>query len=333
MGGGKLGNYAKEQLTHNGINVIGFLDNAFPYGDESKGICAIDELRQKDIVVISSKAYPTIANQLKNIGISNSIYYEELANRLPSSLDNYNEAYHGIWEEIERNKNRYIWLYNLLQDSVSKQVFSDMIWFRMTYNAEYCAHARGLSLQCGVQDFDDCITRGFSSDTVFCDVGGYDGKTTEDFLKLCPEYKQIYFFEPDIESYETAKKKLDGYRDITYYNSGVGSVDGTARFESIGGNSGRISDSGSIEVPVMTLEKFITEKTYVKMDIEGAEHDALLGMEKQISEFKPMLGISVYHKPGDIHSLASYILTKNPEYRLYLRHYKYNLADTICYFV
>jgi hypothetical protein len=59
--------------------------------------------------------------------------------------------------------------------------------------------------------------------------------------------------------------------------------------------------------------------TLIKMDIEGAELNALRGASKIIARDKPRLAVCVYHKFEDIMNIPSYILSLNPEYKLYLR--------------
>ena len=62
--------------------------------------------------------------------------------------------------------------------------------------------------------------------------------------------------------------------------------------------------------------------TFIKMDIEGFELDALMGSKHHIIMEKPKLAICVYHKPDDLWQIPEYILQLNPSYKLYLRQYK-----------
>lgn len=71
--------------------------------------------------------------------------------------------------------------------------------------------------------------------------------------------------------------------------------------------------------------------TFIKMDVEGAELAALQGAQHVIRKQHPKLAICVYHKPEDIIDIPSYILSLDPGYRLFLRHYSPFEDETVLY--
>ena len=71
--------------------------------------------------------------------------------------------------------------------------------------------------------------------------------------------------------------------------------------------------------------------SFVKMDIEGAELEALIGAKDIIKKFKPKMAISIYHKPEDIITLPSIIMEYCDDYRFMLRHYSSTLSETVLY--
>ena len=71
--------------------------------------------------------------------------------------------------------------------------------------------------------------------------------------------------------------------------------------------------------------------TFIKMDVEGAEKNAILGAENTISRYKPRLAISIYHKPKDIIEIPTLLKELVPEYKFAIRHYSTNVYETVLY--
>ena len=84
----------------------------------------------------------------------------------------------------------------------------------------------------------------------------------------------------------------------------------------------------------MNLSDFLatTSVNYIKMDIEGAEYEALLGLESVIKRDCPHLAISVYHKPDDMWKIGLWLNSKfGKQYTFYLRVYNFQTFDTLLY--
>ena len=89
-----------------------------------------------------------------------------------------------------------------------------------------------------------------------------------------------------------------------------------------------------ITVEAVTIDETIqTDQKIrlIKMDIEGAEYQALVGARKTIQREKPGLAISIYHNPEDYYRLADLIKGYVPEYNLAVRHHKERHVDTVLY--
>jgi FkbM family methyltransferase len=76
--------------------------------------------------------------------------------------------------------------------------------------------------------------------------------------------------------------------------------------------------STTIKLPLTTIDKLVGELKldkvdFIKMDIEGAEPNALRGGKQTIEKWKPRMAISVYHKPGDPVEVPSAIRTAWPD--------------------
>lgn len=73
--------------------------------------------------------------------------------------------------------------------------------------------------------------------------------------------------------------------------------------------------------------------TFIKMDIEGMEWDALHGAVETIKRNHPKLAICIYHSDEDMIRIVEYIHEIAPEYKLYVRHHSKREYETVLYAV
>ena len=174
------------------------------------------------------------------------------------------------------------------------------------------------------------------SETVI-DVGAYDGKTALHFLEWGGEkIRKIYAFDFDPDNIAKCRKNLKGFEDkITLIEKGAWDKDEILHLDAdfMGSGSSKVVDKGTIEVQLTAIDKVVGDEpvTFIKMDIEGSELKALMGVKHTITKNHPRLAISVYHKPEDISEIPKYILSLVPEYKFILRHYSSTFAETILY--
>ncbi len=176
----------------------------------------------------------------------------------------------------------------------------------------------------------------FSEEEVIADVGCFDCYTTKQYFScVTKKYKKIYSFEPEPDQFVKCQSIIEEgqYKNWTIYNCGVCDQNGKLYFDS-NKSCTKISESGDIEVDVIRMDDFFQEHeapTFIKMDIEGAELAALRGCAETIRKYKPKLAICVYHKPEDIFEIPEYILSLNPDYKMWLRHYTNLINETVLY--
>jgi FkbM family methyltransferase len=70
---------------------------------------------------------------------------------------------------------------------------------------------------------------------------------------------------------------------------------------------------------------------FIKMDIEGAELDALIGATATLRHFRPRLAISIYHRPEDYYTIREFIRKQVRGYRFYLDNYTISDGETVLY--
>ena len=176
----------------------------------------------------------------------------------------------------------------------------------------------------------------FGENEVIADVGCYDCYSTLQYFKYAnQDYKKIYSFEPEPKQYSYCKDLITRgkYHDWDIFNCGVCDTTGKLLFN-FNSSCTKISEEGDVEVEVIKLDDFFKTHevpTFIKMDIEGAELAALKGCAETIRKYKPKLAICVYHKPEDIFEIPEYILSLNPNYKMWLRHYTNLVNETVLY--
>ncbi len=100
------------------------------------------------------------------------------------------------------------------------------------------------------------------------------------------------------------------------------------------GSSSKVCSNGVNVIEVDKLDNMIkTPVSFIKMDIEGAEGDAIEGAQETIRKYHPKLALSVYHKADDLWKIPEQIFSIRKDYKIYLRHYTEGFAETVMYFV
>ena len=123
--------------------------------------------------------------------------------------------------------------------------------------------------------------------------------------------------------------------DIKLYNAGLWSEDKTLYFERMGNAGSRIvKEKTETSIKTVALDNCVSGPvTFIKMDIEGAELEALKGSREIIKKYRPRLAISAYHKKEDLVELPLYIKELVSDYKLYIRHYSNAGIETVLYAV
>lgn len=169
------------------------------------------------------------------------------------------------------------------------------------------------------------------------DCGAFDGKTEEMFNNWGGGHvKKIYAFELDPIN---KNKCIQFYNEkglneiVEFINKGTSNRNESIFLDdvSLGSCASRIG-TGTIEAKVTKIDDEIKGKvTFIKMDIEGAELDALHGAARIIQSQRPRLAICLYHKQNDMYDIPSYLLSLVKDYRFIIRHYSSNPWETVLY--
>ena len=98
--------------------------------------------------------------------------------------------------------------------------------------------------------------------------------------------------------------ELNKMVNVTVIDAAVSSEEGTAFFVEGGtGQDGRLGEGG-LRVRTVTVDAEIQggapPPSMIKLDIEGAEHDALLGMQETLRKFRPIIICEMHVGPWDL---------------------------------
>lgn len=221
-----------------------------------------------------------------------------------------------------------------LMDGRSEKVFDKLLEYRITNNRKLIPEILETEHP---QYFPTDIWMCRRKEEIFIDAGAHDGATSWDFCNWTKgTYSKIYMMEPDPLMFEIMKEyvQLNKMENTIPVNCGAYSYTGELKFrEDFLTGSSRITEEGETVICVVSIDDMLQgEKvTFIKMDIEGAEMDALIGAQNTIKKYRPRLAISIYHKADDLWEIPFYILSHYPWYKIYLRHYALTTNETVMY--
>ncbi len=235
--------------------------------------------------------------------------------------------------EILRTRHEnYVQLYTLLEDSLSKKTLDNHLLFRCDYTKQ--AYIDAIQQDAQNQYFEDDIYKISAKDSIV-DCGAYTGDTYENAsqrIQGC--FKNYYAFEPDAKNFALLQSRHGEH--IQAYNAGCFSEEKRFFSGSCGTSACKIQEKVSetyIDVVALDVQLRGKEVSFIKMDIEGAEMEALKGAKQIIQSQSPTLAISVYHRFHDIFTIPALIQSYSSAYSFYLRHYTNYISETILYAV
>jgi len=286
----------------------------------------LEKLENDTAVIITSSHFKVIVKQLKELGFCDPLFIPEW--RILNS---------DFLDTKQNFENDIIKLFTLLEDSKSIETVTRVIelWNEKDIN------------RIGMEDinteeiyFPDFLT--LSKSEYFVDCGAFTGDTVKVFIEKVENFSVINAYELSDENYQILENfinKLDvkTRNKINILNLGIYKSKGKLPY-SASGLSCSIKRTSALEENIKighlnSLDNLLPGEnvSFIKMDIEGAEMDALHGAEKLIRENKPKLAISVYHKAEHLWEIPFWIKTINPDYKIYMRHHSDLDYDTVCY--
>lgn len=215
--------------------------------------------------------------------------------------------------------------YRLLSDSESRRIFENVIAFKLTGRIDFLRDAES--------NMEKAQTELVCPETLHtvADLGAYNGDTVREILGASETVKRVYAMEPDARNF----KKLQTYAEhesraeVVPIHAGAWSKAETLRFDasgnrnaSFGANRSEVLADRPVkwkEIEALPLDEVLQGASveYIKYDVEGAEHEAILGSQNTIRTHLPTLLVSLYHRNEDLYDLPLLLNEQFPAYKGY----------------
>ena len=222
-----------------------------------------------------------------------------------------------------------------LSDEKSIDTYKKLIAMRQYYRAEDIPSYNYFD-QYFPKDLPE-FSSNWNGGEVIIDCGAFNGDTSEKIARKVKNYGKIYAFEPDNNNIAYMKKRCKKINNLEIISAACSDRDGVLAFVELDSSGGSHIDNekneDANEVECKCIDTVIGDGRcdFIKMDIEGAEWDALHGAKNTIIRNRPRLAISIYHSDEDMIRLIEYIHELIPEYKLYVRAHTMGIAESILY--
>jgi FkbM family methyltransferase len=234
------------------------------------------------------------------------------------------------------NRERIARVYAALADEESRQQFLGHLKWRVTLEPEWLPVGDRRRMY-----FDPALFE-LGHDAVIADCGAFDGDSLRVLLFWHGrKFKAFHAFEPDPITFarlqgfiralpaETAAKvhpvQMALGKDRSFIHSAGTGMPGSRDTET----------ATAVRVPVERLDVYFKDLKvdYLKLDIEGAEWEALEGGWSLVERDQPIVGVAVYHRPDDIFALPEMVMARTPGYSYFLRSHDQDGIDVVFYAV
>lgn len=339
-GAGNNGKKISKILARQNVKTDGFIDKFAPLDSKIDGIeikrpfVLSPQIAKGTLVLVSvfnrDANIKDVHEYLLNLGFLNFMW-------LPEFIDLFYDDFGShFWASAVKTYEYKVedikFVNDLLEDELSKKILGSTLKARLEKNPLLLPDTYPIEEQYFSEDIP------LKPYSAFVDAGAFDGDSLPALNKHNPTLETYIAFEPDLTNFAklstTVNQKKDSFcKRAMLYPAGLSNTTEILKFSQGFGEGSCVSEQGETEVLVVALDHILKgiEIGYLKMDIEGAETDALLGSYGTICKQRPNLAICVYHKPEDLLHIPRLIASWNLNYKFYLRQYGYCGFDLVLY--
>lgn len=346
VGAGNLGRQVLESLRRDGIEPLAFADNnAAIQGTYIDGVQVLTRQAAAEKFGASAAFVVTIWNTdhsfIKTRKELTDMNCRKVVSAIPLRWKYSTALLPFFWLDIPSKTSANVSLiksaFTLWDDEFSRQEYVAQLKFRIRGDFD------SISEPITQESYFPETLFNLMPNEKFVDCGAYDGITIKNFLRIQNYFTgKIVAYEPDPANYGLLKQYVSNLnesdkRNILCLPFAVGAKREKVHFNATSTMGSSISEKGLLEVECVTLDENLTENhivpTYIKMDIEGGELDALNGASSIIKKEMPILAICLYHRYDDLWRIPLFINSLTNEYRLFLRPHEIEGWQLMCYAV
>lgn len=215
-------------------------------------------------------------------------------------------------------------VYDRLADAASQEVFAATLNYKLSGKIEYL-------FDCTTQREEDLRQLvAPTEDELYMDLGAYNGDTINELGCLTDwHWQEVLAVEPDRRNCRKLRALAQSLAAeglaVEVHEAGIWSEVGELGFSDSGGRQSTFIGAQKRTVPVTTIDAVADGRavTLIKMDVEGAEVQAIAGGRQTISTFRPKLFVAAYHYDIDLFRLPLLLWKLVSEYKIYLRKHPY----------
>lgn len=340
-GAGFAGRQCQKILEENNIEVEFFVDDdRTKWGRVVQGVkvCSYEELaayctdKKKVTVVLTSIYGVQIAKRLERIG---NIELCEMYNWYTEMVmpERYGEKIYSDREMVEYKEN-VAELKAYLADEESCQVYENLYQYMQTGDINYIFEIATEEEQYFIKEVKEYLG---NREFAIVDAGAYEGELIRAFLENDLKVKEWYCFETNKDNYlQMERNALENSFQGKQVCINKGLWNQSTKMNVQGSGTGSKVVEGNNEedaVDMVTIDEYFRDKKIdlIKMDIEGAETNALLGGMNVIKRDRPVLAISIYHTVEDYYNIMKLLMKELTEYKYYVRHHSMVFCETVLY--
>lgn len=344
FGAGALGRHTLAGMRRAGIEALAFADNGVALrGKEVDGLpvlqpeYAVAKYGKTAVFVIATYNTSRPRQQLADLGASTIVPCAWLFAHKPEAFLPHGclELPHPIFEQAAAVRRGF----ELMADEEMRRLYLAQLRWRLFLDFDRVPTPQTPTLRDSEYFPDDLYD--YSTDEVFVDCGAFDGDTVRRFIKKRGgSFRKIHACEPDPGNrarFEKWSSTLPTAMQTKIFVEpvAVGAQQGKAYFTATGTAGSLVREAGTMEVDVVTIDEITRSAppTLIKMDVEGAELDALAGARRSIEEHAPVLAICIYHASDHLWRVPLLIASMSSRYRFYLRAHAEDCWDVTCYAV